>query len=42
MKAIELQIPTVTQTLGDSVLSQIPCSFILPLQIFQGFRPEGM
>ena len=30
MKAIELQIPTITQTLGDSVLSQIPCSFILP------------
>ncbi|CAG7940970.1 unnamed protein product [Penicillium nalgiovense] len=24
MKAIELQIPTVTQTLGDNVLSQIP------------------
>lgn len=27
MKAIELQIPTITQKLGDSVLSQIPCSF---------------
>lgn len=30
MKAIELQIPTITQTLGDSVFSQIPCSFTLP------------
>lgn len=30
MKAIELQIPKITQTLGDSVLSQIPCSSTLP------------
>jgi hypothetical protein len=29
MKAIELQIPTVSQTLGDNILSQIPCSFTL-------------
>jgi hypothetical protein len=30
MKAIELQIPTISQTLGDNVLSQIPCSFLPP------------
>jgi hypothetical protein len=40
MKAIELQIPTITQTLGDSVLSQIPCSFTLPCKSFQGFDPR--
>lgn len=28
MKAIELELPTITQTLGDSVLSQIPSQFI--------------
>lgn len=31
MKAIELQIPTITQTLGDNVLSQIPCSLYTSL-----------
>lgn len=40
MKAIELQIPTITQTLGDSVLSQIPCSFTLPYKSFSGLRSE--
>lgn len=39
MKAIELQVPTITQTLGDSVLSQIPCSFTLPF--LSGLRSEN-
>ncbi|KAJ5430095.1 TRP-like family [Penicillium cf. griseofulvum] len=29
MKAIELQIPTISEKLGDSIVSQIPCSNLL-------------
>lgn len=37
MKAIELQLPTITQTLGKSVLSQIPSEFLAFFSIFLTF-----